>query len=265
MTIRICSLELCPEGLADFRTQEFRSGRLISCNPDVICSEPGILSRSMCSNSPSTNGSRATIPPSLLRRPRERILVFSKQHVLLLNRYAMPKRSLGYLSGDNHPGTLVERCLIMLRLAVLTVLLLVVLQYVGCSDVSPTTTTAPTATNAPEINGEDDGEVMTAAQRLFDTWNRAHQDKDAALFRSILSRDIATRCGQYDLQSWLDQDLEFHREVVVRSVFVDIADPSRALADIVTMRDVGQQSEPPIYPWPLKREDGGWRAGFLYG
>ncbi len=153
----------------------------------------------------------------------------------------------------------------MLRSTILTVSLLVVLLYVGCSDVYPATTPVPTVTEAPETEEESDDEVRIAVQRLFETWDRALRDKDAKLFRSILTRDIAAGCGLNDLQSWLDQDLKILREVVVRSVFVDVADPSRALADIIPMRDPGQSGEPPIYPWPLTREDGEWRAGFIYG
>ena len=132
-------------------------------------------------------------------------------------------------------------------------LLLVVLLSVGCSDVSPTTTPAPTATEAPETEGESGDEVRAAVQRLFDTWDRALQDEDAELFRSVLTREMAASCGLDDLQSWFDQDVEFLTEVVVRSVFVDVADPSRALAEITTMQDAGRPGKSPIYPWPVTR------------
>ena len=67
------------------------------------------------------------------------------------------------------------------------------------------------------------------------------------------------------MQSWLDQDLEFLIEAVVRTVFMDVSDPNRALADIITMRDAGRPGVSPVYTWPVVREGGEWRAGFPYG
>ena len=130
---------------------------------------------------------------------------------------------------------------------------------------APTEVGAPTATEAPEAERDSGDEVTAAVQRLFDTWNQALRDEDAELFRSVLTRELAASCRLDDLQSWFDQDEEFLTEVVVRSVFVDVADPSRAFAEITTMQDAGRPEESPTYPWPVAREDGGWRAGFLYG
>ena len=62
----------------------------------------------------------------------------------------------------------------------------------------------------------------------------------------------------------MDQDEEVLAQVIVRSVFVDVADPSRAFAEITTKRDAGRPEESPTFPWPVVLEDGGWRAGFHY-
>ena len=73
-------------------------------------------------------------------------------------------------------------------------LLLVVLLCVGCSDASPMTTPAPTANEASESEGESSDEVRAAVQLLFDTWDRALEDEDAELFRSVLTREVAESC-----------------------------------------------------------------------
>ncbi len=147
---------------------------------------------------------------------------------------------------------------------------------------SPTSTTpanssptvAATPTKAPEpaateivthaasetSNGErgSDERVKVAVQQLFDTWTRALREDDAALFHSVLTREMAGSCGLDELQSWLDRDEGFLAEAVVATVFTDVNDPSRALAELV----VGRPEESILFPWPVAREDGEWRAGF---
>ena len=126
---------------------------------------------------------------------------------------------------------------------ILGYLLLVVLLCVGCSD------------------GD---EVKTEVQQLFDTWYQALQEEDAELFRSVLTRELAISCELEELQAWMDQDEDVLAQVIVRSVFVDVADPSRAFAEVTTMGDAGMPEESPTFQWPVKLEDGEWRAGFHY-
>ena len=123
---------------------------------------------------------------------------------------------------------------------------------------------APAATETPVTDGDGD-EVKAAVQHLFDTWNRALRDKDAALFRSLLTRELAGSCELDELQSWLDQGEDVLAGAVVRSVFLDVADPNRAFAEIATGRMAGRPEESLTYPWPVALEGGEWRAGFLYG
>ena len=121
------------------------------------------------------------------------------------------------------------------------------------------------ATEAPVAERDGDDGVQEAVQVLFDTWNRALQEKDAALFQSVLTRQLADSCRLEGLQSWLDEGEDFLAEVEVRAVFLDVADPSRAFAEITTGQQAGPAGASPTYPLPVALEDGTWRAGFLYG
>ena len=146
------------------------------------------------------------------------------------------------------------------------------------TQVSPSPTLVPTPTMAPppvatgaathaaaqSSNAEEDSDDRTkvAVQQLFDTWNRALWDNDAALFHSLLTRELAGSCGLDQLQSWLDQDEEFIAEAVVTAVFLDVNDPTRAYAEIAAGQPAGQPQESISFPWPVAMEEGEWRAGF---
>jgi len=119
-------------------------------------------------------------------------------------------------------------------------------------------------THAPAKEDSDD-RTKVAIQQLFDNWNRAQRDNDAALFHSLLTRDLAVSCGLDQLQSWLDQDDEFIAEAVVNAVFLDVADPTRAYAEIVAGQHTGRPGDFLGFPWPLALEEGKWRAGFPSG
>ena len=135
---------------------------------------------------------------------------------------------------------------------------------------TPTMRPAPTATGvathaAPEASDaerdSDDG-TKVAVQQLFDTWNRALRDDDAALFHSVLTRELAGSCGLDQLQSWLDQDEEFPAEAEVTAVLLDVTDPTRALAELTAGVGAGRPQGFISFPWPVALEDGEWRAGF---
>ena len=114
------------------------------------------------------------------------------------------------------------------------------------------------ASNAEK--GNDDG-IKITVQQLFDTWNLSRRESDAALFHSILTRDLAESCELEEIQSWLDQGEMFLGEVEVRSVFLAVADPSRAYAEIPLGESGGRPEQSFTYPWPVALEDGKWRAG----
>ena len=123
----------------------------------------------------------------------------------------------------------------------------------------------PPATEAPVADRDGDGELKNAVQLLFDSWNRALAERDVALFHSLMTRELAGSCRLEGLQSWLDQGEGFFTEAEVRSVFLDVADPSRALVEIIVRQHTGGPEVPFSFPWPVVLEEGGWRAGFPVG
>ena len=126
----------------------------------------------------------------------------------------------------------------------------------------PATHAAARASDAER--GSDDGTNM-AVQQLFDTWNQALRENDAALFHSLLTEELAGSCGLDELRSWLDQDEEFLAEAVVAAVFLDVTDPTRAFAEIAARQNPGRPLESISLPWPVALEDGEWKAGFPVG
>ena len=91
------------------------------------------------------------------------------------------------------------------------------------------------------------------------------KDNDAALFHSLLTRELAVSCGLHQLQSWLEQDDEFIAEAVVNAVFLDVVDPTRAYAEIVAGQHTGRPDDIVAFPWPVALEEGEWRSGFPSG
>ena len=121
------------------------------------------------------------------------------------------------------------------------------------------------AAQASNSEGDGDDGTRVAVQRLFDTWNQALREDDAALFRSLLTEELAGSCGLDQLQSWLEQDEEFLAEAVVAAVFLDVTDPTRAFAEIAARQNPGRPLESISLPWPVALEDGEWKAGFPVG
>ena len=150
----------------------------------------------------------------------------------------------------------------------LAVLLSAALTLLACgpaATATPIPGPAPAATEVLDAEGGSPDQVTAVVQQLFDTYGRAIRDEDAELFRSVMTRELAGSCGLNQLQAWLDQDENSLAEVVVRSVFVDVADPSRAFAEVALKQYAERPEEAPTHPWPVVLEDGEWQAGFLYG
>ncbi len=121
------------------------------------------------------------------------------------------------------------------------------------------------AAQASNAGRDSDHGTKVAVQQLFDTWGRALRDDDAALFHSILTSELAESCGLDELQSLLEQDVEFFPEAMVAAVFLDVTDPTRAFAEIAADQRPGRPLESVSLPWPVALEDGEWRAGFPVG
>ena len=124
---------------------------------------------------------------------------------------------------------------------------------------------APLATEAPVGGGDGDDGIRGAVQQLFDSWNRALEERDAALFHSLLTQELAGSCELEKVQSWLDLGEFFLAGAEVRSVFLDVADPGRASVEIVVGQSAGGLEVPLPFPWPVALEEGQWRAGFPAG
>ena len=121
------------------------------------------------------------------------------------------------------------------------------------------------ATEAPIAEADGGDRIRVAVQQVFDNWNRAVRDDDATLFHSILTRELAGNCALDELQAWLDQGDEFFAEAMVTTVFLDVTDPTRALAELAIAQRAGRPEAPLPYPWPVALEDGEWRSGFPAG
>ena len=119
------------------------------------------------------------------------------------------------------------------------------------------------ATGASNAERDSDDRTKVAVQQLFDNWNRALKEDDAALFHSLLTRELAESCGLDELQSWLEQGEEFFAETEVTAVFLDVADPTRAFAELVAGRGAAGPQAAISFPWPVVLEDEEWRAGYL--
>ena len=130
---------------------------------------------------------------------------------------------------------------------------------------APTEAVRHAATEASNSARDSDDGTKVAVQRLFDTWNQALREDDASLFHSLLTEELAGSCGLDELQSWLDQEEEFFAETEVTAVFLDVAGPSRAFAEIAARQNAGRPLESIPFPWPVALEDGEWRAGFPMG
>ena len=73
-------------------------------------------------------------------------------------------------------------------------------------------------------------EVKQAAQELFDNLSAAIEAKDAATYRDLLVADLRERCTVEQLQVGVESGHLVFPEVEVRAVYLDAADPNRALA-----------------------------------
>ena len=154
------------------------------------------------------------------------------------------------------------------RLPAVVILLSALLTLLACGQTATPPATeviAPPATEAPVGGRDGDGGVRGAVQLLFDSWNRALEERDAALFHSLLTQELAGSCGLEKVQSWLDQGEHFLAGAEVRSVFLDVADPGRASVEIVVRQGAGGPEVPLPFQWPVALEEGQWRAGFPAG
>ena len=173
----------------------------------------------------------------------------------------------------------------MRKLSFLTVLITVVMTA-ACTGATPPPNGAGTvSSSAPAISppyksatpGPEHQPLFTTAtrqevQRLFDTLLTAFRTADAALLRSTMPKDLALLCPVASMEPWLQENGPRIQAFELESVFIDAEDPDRGMAQLALLpeRDEAKPLQVesahwfPIegIPFPLKREEGHWKAGY---
>ncbi len=158
---------------------------------------------------------------------------------------------------ENKKNTTAKR---LLSIAVLTISLLVLLAACGKE-------ATPTANPGPAPSADQD--LKQAAQGLWDTFSASTQTLDgAAALHGIFTADIREQCSVEQMQETLWSGEGAFPDIEVRSVYLDLEDPSRALMQLALL----DQTEGNLqgiasgfaytFPFPLVREQGVWRLGF---
>ncbi len=154
----------------------------------------------------------------------------------------------------------------LFTIAVLTISLLALLAACG-NEATPTENPGPASSAAQDLK--------QAAQELWDTFSASTQTLDgAAALHGIFITDIRERCTVEQMQETLWSGEGAFPDIEVRSVFLDLEDPSRALMQLALLdppegNPKAEGNLPGIasgfayaFPFPLVREQGEWRLGF---
>lgn len=153
----------------------------------------------------------------------------------------------------------------LFTIAVLTISLLALLA--ACNkEATPTANPGPASSTAEDLK--------QAAQELWDTFSASTQQRNAAALHGIFIADIRERCTVEQMQETLWSGEGAFPDIEVRSVFLDLEDPSRALMQLalVDPPEGNPKAEGNLqgiasgfayaFPFPLVREQGVWRLGF---
>ena len=145
-------------------------------------------------------------------------------------------------------------------IAALTVSLLALLAACG-GEATPTAKPGPPQPAAQELK--------EAAQELWDTFSASTQTLDAAdALHGIFIADIRERCTVEQMQENLASGEAPFPNVEVKTVFLDLEDPSKALMKLVLLDQPGGNLQALAagfafaFPFPMVREQGEWRLGF---
>ena len=157
-----------------------------------------------------------------------------------------------------------------MRKLLLAPLLVILAALMACSDQAPTPETAVQVAHLTETMAGK--ETKKEVQALFNTLLEAYRTADAALLRSTMPRDMALLCPAESMEPWILENGPRIRAFELASVFIDAEDPNRGMAqlDLLPERDEAKPLQVesvhwfPItgVPFPLKREDGQWKAGY---
>ena len=146
-------------------------------------------------------------------------------------------------------------------------LVLFTLLVVACGSrptATPTLIQEPTQTPGPVLPTAQ--ELKQAGEDLFSAFFTAVEAQDGAALHGLLVADIREQCTPEQVQQALASDDVLPAELEVKSVFVDLEDPNRALAQVGLLAEPETGSEgfassiATFFPFPMVRgEDGQWR------
>ncbi len=126
----------------------------------------------------------------------------------------------------------------------------------------------PTAT--PGLALPTAQELKQAGQELFDTFSASIQTRDAAALHGIFVADLRERCTVEQMQDSLAAGEVPFPNAEVRTVFLDLEDPSRALMQLALLDQPEGNMEALAsgfafaFPFPMVQEKGEWRLSFPF-
>ena len=155
------------------------------------------------------------------------------------------------MNSANKKGTKIKR---LFTIAVLMISLLSLLAACG-KEATPTANPGPASSTAQDLK--------QAAQELWDTFSASTKTLDgAAALHGIFIADIRERCTVEQMQETLWSGEGAFPDIEVRSVFLDLEDPSRALMQLAPLDQPGGNLQGIdsgfafSFPFPLVREQG---------
>jgi len=126
----------------------------------------------------------------------------------------------------------------------------------------------PTATPGPALPTAQ--ELKQAGQELFDTFSASIQTRDAAALHGIFVADLRERCTVEQMQeSLLGSEMSFPK-VEIRTVLLDLENPSRAMMQLTPLDQPEGNMESLAsgfafaFPFPMVLEQGEWRLSFPF-
>jgi hypothetical protein len=149
----------------------------------------------------------------------------------------------------------------LFTIAVLTISLLALLAACG-NEATPTANPGPASSTAQELK--------QAAQELWDTFTASIQALDAAALHGIFVADLRERCTVEQMQKSLASDGVALPNAEVRTVYLDLGDPSNALMQLAMLDqpegnlEVLASSFIFAFPLPMAREEGEWRLSLSF-
>ena len=155
----------------------------------------------------------------------------------------------------------------MRKLSLLTALIVAVMAA-ACSGA----TQSPNGAGTDSSSGDGATTTRQEVQRLFETLLTAFRSANPALLRSTMTSELALLCPAESMEPWLLENGPRIQAFELASVFIDAEDPDRGMAQLALLPE-RDQAKPlnfesarwfplTLSPFPLRREEGHWRAGY---